>query len=215
LNGRIQEKNQLIMVLEAAIQSEKQANSGLTAQYGEMCRCLDATTRELASSNVRLRKLDQEYNQSRHHSIELELENKQLRDREKRLRAQLSAFSYSKDEEKMALSKKDAPKEELIAIITSLKRQNADLTLQVRKLEQDVMMQEERSGSVAQLLSSIDRGARFEADVGSIAGSGSKVRKRARIQSAVEAYVKDSTTASLVCDQDVKDGFSALKLAKQ
>jgi len=220
MNGRIEEKNGRIMLLEALVESEKQANRGLAVQLDHLRHEHDTKKRECDANNRRLSDLDNEYQKNRKHSIELELEAKQLRDREKRLRAQLSAFSYSKEEEKLALSKRDAPKEELVALITNLKRQNAELSLQVQKLEQDVVIQQERSGSCAQLLSNIDRGARFEAHLISSAGLNEmKVRKRARIQSAVASFVQDLASKE-GAKEDEKDefscgGFSALKLAKQ
>ena len=107
-----------------------------------------------------------------------------------------------------------------MALITGLKRQNAELALHVQKLEQDVMMSEERSGSVAQLLSNIDKGSRFEMGVTSSAAlQDSKARKRARMQSAVATYVQ-SLTPREGSGQDATDdvaagSFSALRLAKQ
>jgi hypothetical protein len=220
LTGRIQEQSRRIAFLEAAILSETEANHGLKADLGQARQQQFALQQELGSTEKRLRILDQGYQQNIKHSTNLELENKALRDSEKRLRVQLSVLQYSKEEEKFALSKKDAPKEELVALITSLKRQNAELALQVQKLEQDVMMSEERSGSVAQLLSNIDRGARFEMGITSSAAlQDSKARKRARMQSAVATYVQ-SLTPREGLDQDATDdvaagSFSALRLAKQ
>ena len=220
LNGRIEEKNVHIRMLESALNEEKQASRGLAAQLDDLRVRYERECADSASMKDRLRNLDTDYQKNRRHSIELELEAKQLRDREKRLRAQLSTFSYSKEEEKLALSKKDAPKEELAALMTILKRQNVELTLQVQKLEQDVMIQQEQSGSCAQLLSNIDRGARFDADIASSAGLlHIKSKKRARIQSAVASFVQDLASRD-GAKEDAEDeysagGFSALKLAKQ
>ncbi len=200
-----------IMILEAANVAEKDAAAGLVAQLAQLRGRHDAVSAQLASSMERLRSLDQQYQQTMRSNTQHVLDAQLLRDREKRLRAQLSAFSYTKEEEKQAMSNKDAPKEELLALLTSLKRQNSELTLQVQKLEQDVMMQEERSGSAVQLLSNIDRGARFEADL-----HDPKFRKRARIQSAVAAYVQDACArAPHERADDDAAGFSALRLAKQ
>jgi chromosome segregation ATPase len=224
LNGRIQEKNRHIRFLEAAILSEKQANNDLVSRLEKMCQERDVARKELASTERRLRSLDQVYQQNRTESVQLQLQAKMLQDTEKRLRVQLSVFQYSKDEEKMALSNKDLPKEELTAMVTSLKRQNAELSLQVQKLEQDVIMSEERSGSVAQLLSSIDRGARLDAGVmwsrpSSAAALDGTQRKRARAQSAVSAYVQSlapvERSHQAVTDDNAAGSFSALRLAKQ
>jgi chromosome segregation ATPase len=222
LTGKVQEKSRHIAFLEAAILSEKQANSGLAAELGKARQEHDAARRELAAAEKRLRGLDQDYQQNRRQCVDLELEVKQLREREKRLRVQLSVLQYSKEEERVALARKDAPREELLALITSLKRQNAELTLRAQKLEQDVMMSEERSGSVAQLLSSIDRGARMETGVATAAAlQGSSARKRARVQSAVATYVQSlapqgrSERGAAVADDDAAGCFSALRLAKQ
>jgi hypothetical protein len=224
LNGRIQEKIRHICFLEAAILSEKQANNGLVADLGTMRTERDKARQELASTERRLRSLDQDYQRDRKESVQLQLDLKMLQEREKRLRAQLSALQYSKEEEKMALVKMDAPKEELVALITSLKRQNAELSLQVQKLEQDVIMSEERSGSVAQLLSNIDRGARLDAGApwvrtSSAAAHDGSARKRARMQSAVSAYVQSlapTEGSNQAVSEDIAAGsFSALRLAKQ
>ncbi len=220
LNARILESEGKNMLLEAAISAEKSATNGLTEALRKLRQEHDVARRELASTTERLRNLDRDYQQDRRHSIDLELETKQLRATEKRLRAQLSAFSFTKEEEKQALVKRDAPKEELLALITTLKRQNTELTVQVQKLEQDVMMQEERSGSAFQLLSNIDRGARFDAGPHSTTGlHDSNFRKRARMQSAVATYVQGCSGRE-AGNQDAREdidsgGFSALRLAKQ
>jgi hypothetical protein len=224
LNGRIQEKNRHISFLEAAVLSEKQANNGLVAEMGKLRLEREVALQELASTQRRLRSLDQVCQQSRAESVELQCQTIMLQEREKRLRVQLSVFQYSKEEEKLALGKMDAPKEDLVALITSLKRQNAELSLQVQKLEQDVMMSEERSGSVAQLLSNINKGARLDAGVpwdrpsSSVANDGN-VRKRARVQSAVSAYVQSlaqtERSNEAVTDDMTTGCFSALRLAKQ
>jgi chromosome segregation ATPase len=218
-NRRIQGMQAEIMILEAANVAEKDAANGLVSQLGQLRQKHDVVCAQLASSMERLRNLDQQNQQTMRSNTQLVLDAQLLRDREKRLRAQLSAFSYTKEEEKQAMSNKDAPKEELLALLTSLKRQNTELTLQVQKLEQDVMMQEERSGSAAQLLSNIDRGARFEADLHSAVGfHDPRFRKRARIQSAVAAYVQDAAARAPHAregDDAADDSFSALRLAKQ
>ena len=220
LNGRLQEKDCRIMLLEAAILEEKNAVYGLTAKLRSLQQQHDDKHVKLASIEGRLVNLNQSYQLERRHSVELQVEKKKLEDREKRMRAQLSAFSYTKDEEKLALSRKDAPKEELVALVTILKRQNAELTLQVQKLEQDVIMQEERSGSAVQLLSNIEKCARVDVGLHStVSLDDRKSRKRARIQSAVASYVQDlaaTAESHQHANEDITTGgFSALRLAKQ
>jgi hypothetical protein len=219
LNSRVREQNGEISLLESAMRTEKESNRGLVAELRKLGQEREAAVLELNTCKERLRCLDQEYQKNRRDSIELQLDNQKLKEREKVYRAQLAALSFSKDEERAALSKKDAPKEELVALITVLKRQNTDLMVRVQKLEQDVMMQEERSGSALQLLSNIERGSRLDDRSSATASLDSSFRKRSRIQSAVASYVRDAgPSAGTIqdADEDVSaGGFSALRLARQ
>lgn len=223
LNSRIAQQNNEIKLLNSMMESEKEANRGLLEKLRKLTQERQEGDKELKAIKERLRNLDQEYQKNRKDSVELQLDNQKLIERGKVYRAQLAALSFSKDEERAALSKMDAPKEELAALVTLLKRQNTDLTVRVQKLEQDVMMQEERSGSALQLLSNIERGGRLDADYGyngsAAAALDSSFRKRSRIQSAVASYVRDagpSVGAKQDADEDVSaGGFSALRLARQ
>jgi uncharacterized coiled-coil protein SlyX len=220
LNSRIAQQNKEIELLNSIIESEKEANRGMLEKVRKLTQERQDAEKDAKASKERLRNLDQEYQQNRKTGFELQNENQLLKEREKVFRAQLAALTFSKDELRTALGNKDAPKEEVVALVTVLKRQNTDLTVRVQKLEQDVMMQEERSGSALQLLSNIERGSRLDADHGSAAAAlDGSFRKRSRIQNAVASYVRDagpSVGAKQDADEDVSaGGFSALRLARQ